>query len=680
MFGAFLFFLAAYLLGLSILKFLKIDIGKIEKVASVVIGVVSLSLILYFGAFIFGLTQGFIYTASIVLLVLSVLINFKQQKSGLTHFLSKVNSRNFLILIPGILRKSVINSREIFIWTFLFLLVVWLFGRALFFDPQGNLVAGDRLVWTDWPVHIGLSASFAWGDNFPAQNPTFAQEPLRYPFFADFVTGVLWKLGMPLPTALALPAIVLIMAFFWIFVEFTREILEEIKLLKGLKSLKFLPLILSLFWGGIGFVYYFKDILASGGFATGNFYPVREYTFWQEKGLWFFTFLYSEILPQRAFIFGLPLFFLILYLVKTGIENFRSSGKQQLVLAGILAGLMPYFHTHTYLSLLFLVVTVAIVTGMFIVISSGALAKSRNLIRHSSDKRFLDYARDDARWKQYLQSLFLFFLPFGVLSLLQLPLFLGQFGGWPFEFGWMKGSENFFWFWLKNTGLFIPLALWGLWKGKLSGFGKLVMGASWILFILPNLFHFAPWGYDNLKILTYWYLLGSIAVVAGLVRIRKIRVIGGIGVVLLFLSLTLSGLIEVGRIFDTPKSQITLWSKQDQELAETIKTKTEPEAVFLAAAIHDHPVVSLAGRKIVIGYPGNSWSWGLKNWDSRFKDVKTMFRGGETARELWKKYGIDYIIISDRERYFDAQIDEEFMQQNGELVIEQGTTKIYKIE
>ncbi len=652
-----LFFIAAYLLGKSILKLGKIEIPAIEKAASIVIGLVMLNLVLYFAAGVFGLTQELIITICLIGLIGAI---------GLERYFFPERSQRLILIrifdsVPLHSGKKLFqfiknNFSQIFIWGFLFLLIVWLFGRALFIDPQGNLVAGDRLVWTDWPLHIGMAASFAWGDNFPAQNPTFAGEPLRYPFFADFLTGVLWKLGLPLPTALALPAIVLVLAFFGIFVQLCREILAEVGSFASeikFEGFKFLPLILSLFWGGLGFVYYFQDLLKSGGFITGNFFPIREYTFWQEKNLWFFTFLYSEILPQRAFIFGLPLFFLVLYLVKSGVVRLNEDGKRQIVLAGILAGVMPFFHTHSYLSLVFLAGAIGVI---------GAV----RIVRGSKTDR-----------KRFFQALFLFFLPLGVLSILQLPLFLDQFRGWPFEFGWMKGTDNFFWFWFKNTGFFIPLTLLG--QGKLGKSGKLIVGASWILFILPNLFHFAPWGYDNLKILTYWYLLSSIGATVALYQIKQIRLIGPVSAILIFLTLILSGIIEIARIVDTPKNQIGLWSKADQELAVEVKNKTEPRAVILAAAIHDHPVEALAGRRMVIGYPGNSWSWGLKDWDVRFQDVKTMFGGGEVAKNLWKKYGVDYIIISDRERYMDSQIAEEFIRQNGEEVIVKGNTKVYKI-
>jgi hypothetical protein len=280
--------------------------------------------------------------------------------------------------------------------------------------------------------------------------------------------------------------------------------------------------------------------------------------------------------------------------------------------------------------------------------------------------------------KRWLKAIFLYGVPFVILAFVQLPLFLLQKRELPFVFGWMKNDENVVWFWFKNTGMFIPLALLGLWRGKIAIHLKLAGIAAWSLFILPNLFQFARWGYDNLKIFTYWYLISAFFAVVALVLIWRIRFVGPIVAVLLFISLTLSGVVEVSRILDTKRVQIGLWSREDQEFAQAVKTQTEPTAVFLTAAIHDHPVASLAGRKIVIGYPGNSWSWGLDGWSERETDVHAMFRG-DRLPELVIKYTISYIVVGDRERWFEPKLNEAAIAQQAELVLEQGSTKVYKV-
>lgn len=639
-----LFFFTSFFAGLVLIEKTKIETEGFRLPAALVLGSVILTLLLFISGFIFPFSK--ITLLTIILLVL--VISFWMAKALIPPVWYKLKSK---------LSKR--NAYEYAAILFIVLLIFWLFGRALYVNEAGFVTAGDRLVWTDWPVHIGIASSFAWGRNFPPQNPMFAGVPLVYPFFADFLSGVFLALGVPLPLAFTLPGIILTLSFCALFITFAYTLLWESRIFKKwevihIKIAAYLSLFTSLFWGGLGFVFWLQEALVDEVFFVEKLLsPVREYTFWAEKGLWFFTFLYSEILPQRAFLFGLPLFFLVLLLLSRGWEK---QVNRNFLAAGIIAGSLPFFHTHTYLSLSFLMLTIFTIGGV------------------------VTFIIKKIPQRQYLKALFLFSLPFGVLSVIQLPLFVGQSQAIRFAFGWMKTTDNFFIFWLKNTGLFIPLWWLGFWKGKFTGKIKLLGIASWILFILPNLFHFAPWGYDNLKILTYWYLIGSVFVLSALFFISRKGGWGKVIAIIFFLTLVLSGVNEVGRLIDTPKVQISLWSPEAQELGEVIKRKTEPEAVFLTAAIHDHPVSALSGRKIVIGYPGNMWSWGLKGWDERERDVHAMFKGGDEAVKLWKKYGIDYIIVSDRERWFEKELNEEFIRENGELVLDQGTARIYKIK
>lgn len=646
MWVALLFFLVSSLFGYALVKLLKLEASPLVVLStSVLLGTVATALLFFFTAWVVPVSQMSLVIELVVLAGVSIYF----LKNNLAAFQKS--------LWEGIWKLFSCSHREKLLGLFFIVLVVWLFGRSLFFDNKGQLFAGDRLVWTDWPVHMAIAASFAWGHNFPPQNPTFAGIPLIYPFFSDFVSGLLLALGASLPQAFIVPGMVLTLAFFGLYVAVGSRLLKASKLFKDLLALKLTAmgaLFLSLFWGGLGWVYWLAEAFTNETTLVETLLaPAREYTFWWDKGLWFFTFLYSEILPQRGFLFGLPMFFLVLLLVYEGWQKRRLSN---FVIAGFLSGLMPFFHTHSYLSLVILAITLG---------SIGAIGLIKG---------------DKAYKKKYLEAVFLFFLPFSVLSLIQLPLFLPQSQGFPWRFGWMKEGENFFLFWFKNTGFFWPLFILGFWKGKFSGFVKALGIASSALFILPNLFQFAPWGYDNLKIFTYWYLIGAPFVMVGLFWIWRIRLIGPLCASLLFLSLTLSGVVEVGRITDTENVRVGLWVREDQEFAELIRQKTSPEAVFLTAAIHDHPVVSLAGRKILLGFPGNSWSWGIRDWYEREQDVHVMFRGGEAASELWKKYGIDYIVVGSRERGFERNLDEGFIAQNGELVLEKGTTKVYKVK
>lgn len=644
--SAILFFFICFLFGYLLVSKLKLVFSPLfALLVSLILGTTLVTLILFFASWVVPMTK------------LSLMIEL-----GVTGFLAVWLLKSTWYLRSLSKLKQQIRGwsvREKLAWAFLVILVIWLFGRSIFYDTNGQLWAGDRLVWVDWPLHIAMATNFAFGHNVPPQNPTFAGIPLIYPFFADFVSGVLMALGSDLPRAFAVPGIVLTLGFFGIYVKFGSDVLRQSQSLRVLKSLRMNvigALVLSLFWGGLGWVFWLKEAFANElTLVETLLMPPREYTFWGEKGLWFFTFLYSEILPQRAFLFGLPLFFLVLLLVYRG---WQSRSKKHFLIAGVVGGIMPFFHTHAFISL-----------GILSVSAMGV-----GLIGHLGSLGLLK-----KNWKEYVVFLMYFVVPFGILSALQLPMFLTSGREIPFQFGWMKENEHFVLFWFKNTGLFIPLYLLGLWKGKFDRFSKVLGIAAWSLFILPNLFRFAPWGYDNLKIFTFWYLIGSLFVMAGLVWVSRLGHQGKMSAVLLFVSLILSGVVEVGRILPTNHVKVGLWQKEDQELAAEIRENTSPSDVFLTAAVHDHPVSTLAGRKILLGFPGNSWSWGIKGWDTREQDVHTMFRGGEEAKSLWKKYGVDYIIVSEREKWFEPNLNDEYIRNNSQLVIEKEGTRIYKL-
>ena len=102
--------------------------------------------------------------------------------------------------------------------------------------------------------------------------------------------------------------------------------------------------------------------------------------------------------------------------------------------AGFVAGLLPLVHAHSFVA----------------VMGVGACLALINF----------------KRWREWL----IFLVTASVIALPQLlwsthgsavktSAFIG------FQFGWDSGDENFFWFWFKNTGLFIPLLIAALlWK------------------------------------------------------------------------------------------------------------------------------------------------------------------------------------------------------------------------
>jgi len=626
-----LFFIASVGLGLTILEAAKIVLPSYIKIFfAIILGVIVNILV------IFGISQVFGLNITNVLIATS-----------LTFFPSLI----FLTKRPGafeIFGKLEVKKNPFIVGSLLVLgiFIVVFFFKSIYVNENG-IIAGNRLVWTDWPVHIAIISSFVHGNNFPPQNPLYAGQTISYPFFADFLSAVLQVLGASLKTSLIIPGIILGISVI-VLIYFLGIILT------GSKKTAIVGLFIGIFWGGLGFLYFLQDLLTSSNFWQTLLFPPHEYTFYGEKNLWFFSFLYSELLPQRGFLFGLPMFLLGLIFLILGISRNKNS---YLLASGCLVAIMPFFHMHSYLSFLFLISVLIPLTILTDFIQYG-LAKA----------------------KSHLAAIiFCFLLPIVTLGLIQLPLFislnLSQTVG--LNWGWMKGHENIFLFWFKNTGFFWPLFIFAIFKIKLAPVARNVLIASVILFILPNIIRFAPWPYDNLKIMTYWYLIGAFFVAESLLYFYKKNDLGKIIATVLFITLIISGVIEVTRIFNTQKTKINLWSRNDIELADVIIAKTEPRSLILTAAIHDHPVTALAGRKIIIGFPGNAWSWGLADWSQRETDVHTMFKGGPSF--LFNKYKVDYVLISPRERNFEPRLNEDYFAKNFTFVSGGPDYKLYQI-
>jgi len=629
------FFIASFFVGQAILEATQIILVlPIRHIVAVILGIIINTLVIFGTSFVFGLNLVNVLTVISLTFLLSVIFLFK--KADWQTFFEDLEIRNHWLVL---LSFSVLS-----------IFIIVLFFKSIYVDSQG-ITAGNRLVWTDWPVHLAIISSFVYGNNFPPQNPLYAGQLISYPFFADFLSAILQILGAGLKTSLVVPGILLALSSISLLYYLGTLLVER-------KSTVIIGMFVGLFWGGLGFWYFFQDLVKSSNFWATLTFPPHEYTFYQEKNLWFFSFLYSELIPQRSFLFGLPMFLISLILLIIGISQRK---KTYLLLAGFLTAIMPFFHMHSYISLL-LLSNIFIPLTILITFFHQGFKKAK---------------------EQLAAVIFYFLLPIIGLGLIQLPFFLSlnlnQTIG--LNFGWMEGKENFFLFWFKNTGFFWPLMLFAFWKTNLSTLAKTLAISSILLFVLSNIFRFAPWSYDNLKIMTFWYFIGAFLVAKSLVYFYQKNYLGKILAVLLISTLTFSGIIEVTRVLNTQKAKINLWSKDDIELANTIIAKTEPNSVILTAAIHDHPVTALAGRRIIIGFPGNAWSWGLTDWAQREADVHTLLKADQIYTPyLLKKYKVDYVLISSREKYFEPAVNEQYFAQNAKFIAGGENYKLYQIK
>jgi hypothetical protein len=206
------------------------------------------------------------------------------------------------------------------------------------------------------------------------------------------------------------------------------------------------------------------------------------------------------------------------------------------------------------------------------------------------------------------------------------------------------------WFWLKNTGAFIPLLIIALlWKPK-----DYLVPRKFLLFYLPftlcffipNVLKLAPWVWDNIKILFYWWIASAPIVALLLARLWERNVWNRLMAASLFVILTLAGALDIFPLL-TGQGEYQEFDRDGVMFAETIKQTTPPTATILHAPIHNTPIF-LTGRRSIMGYPGHIWTHGL-DFGPREAEIKLIYGGAPDAPALLEKYGVDYVVVGPQE-------------------------------
>ena len=546
--------------------------------------------------------------------------------------------------------------------------VLWrVFSRAVIQDETG-LSTGLLNNFGDLPFHLSVITSFAFGNNFPPEDPTYAGVRFTYPFISDFVSAVFVKCGADLRQSMFIENFILGMAFIGVLHRWALVMLRD-----RLAAI-ITPLIVVLN-GGMGWVKLFEKAGTDEGGLFGvltNLPP--SFTVIPETTWRWGNAISALLVPQRGFLMGLPLAtiaFTQWWLATDKIrqaekpsqgKNPRSKPKsmwtedtetrfpisvRRMIAAGFAAGLLPLVHAHSF---------------VVVMVMAGCLA----LIQR--------------RWRDW----FAFFVVASAIAIPQLlwstmhsSVDASSFFAW--EVGWDHGKENPIFFWLRNTGLFIPLIFAALLMKDDEYFVPrrlLVFYLPFTLcFIVPNFVKMAPWIWDNIKVLFYWWLASAPIVALLLAKLwHRGGPIHRIAAVLLFVGVTFAGALDVAGI--TLRSiKYQVFDSAGMRFAELVKEQTPPRALIVHAPVHNTPVF-LTGRRSLMGYPGHIWTHGLE-FMRREGEVKRMYLGAPDANQLINDFGIDYAVIGPHERMI-APVNEAFFSRF-QKVGEVGEYKLYKI-
>ncbi len=244
-------------------------------------------------------------------------------------------------------RAKNINGSRIFGFAYylLIFIVLWFFFDRAMFETKDGIFTGGSQNLGDLPFHLGAIFSFTEGNNFPPQNPSFANAKFTYPFIVDFIAACFVKLGEKVEDAMFVQNITLSFSLVVLLEQFT------VKLVKNKLAGKIAPLLL-LFCGGFGFALFFRDYWQDGRSIIEFIWHIeKDYTIRNET-LRFGNSLTVLFLTQRGFLLGLPIVLLIL----TGLWKLFSTEKKDnnliinplsLIILGLLAGMLPLIHAHS---------------------------------------------------------------------------------------------------------------------------------------------------------------------------------------------------------------------------------------------------------------------------------------------------------------------------------------------
>lgn len=471
--------------------------------------------------------------------------------------------------------------------------------------------AGDEL-WVfspnnlgDFSLHLTYVRYLANGAPFWPQSPIFAGEPLTYPVGMDLFNSLLAVLGLDV-----------LRGFIWV-------------------GLIMSACAAAMLWRwGRGFAV--AGFLFAGGtlgfaiFIRGQLIDYQADAAWSGSGL---TVAWKSLplalfVTQRGLLFALPAGLALLASWRARFfEPGREDQRLPLWSEWLLYAAMPVFHLHTFLFFSF-------VAALWFMCIGPARKHLAVLVA-------------------------LAFVPATALVWCVTGGFHGA-SMISLHLGWMQGDQNFFRFWLTNFGVFLPLVVWLIVelvrrRGPLSAIALIAPAA--VVFFACCLFKFAPWEWDNTKLMLWSYLavlppLWEVLLAGRREWLRAIAcfvlffsgfvsLLGGLrGELVTGEDRSATTLPRIGYSLGTLCSEIdgAAWAARDIPITDS----------FLAHPNYNHALL-LAGRVVVMGYEGHLWSHGL-DYAPRRDAIAQVLRGEPGWREAAQRLGARWLYWGEQER------------------------------
>ncbi|MBT94426.1 MAG: hypothetical protein CL431_00445 [Acidimicrobiaceae bacterium] len=509
---------------------------------------------------------------------------------------------------------------------------------------SGGVAVSHLSVYGDWSAHLSYAASFAYSDNFPPELPTATGENFSYHFGVDWFSAMFIPLGNNIFSAMEISTILLASALPPIlYFGYQRFVSNN-------RAALFAVLIFLLSGGTAAFFRFLVEDLPDKGPSVLLNLP-RSYAFDGFDRNWVDNAVTGFLYPQRPTLIGFSAVIIVIVLLW---ENRKMKTPSIYVSAGVITGCLPIFHIFSFGALLMLSIFWAVT----------------NL------KKYWLY----------------FFTP---TLLLGIPVLIWQ---WPDRSGrgwhllWVLGKSSwnhnifdFFWFWILNTGLFIPIAVLGMMRTS-KEIKKFALPIFAFL-VIPNIAIWHFWIGNNAKYVILFLLLTAPFVgeqIEALLKGRRLRKMLSI---VLLITLLFTGALDVWRAMDktTGPYPVEYLTGSDVLVGEWILKNTHKEATFATANTNTHPVRVLTGRSVISGSPGRLNDLGV-DWNSRDQDLRSIYQLEEEFSALLTKYKVTHLVLGPLEKlhyglmenHHDL-LEKELVLKGAQLVYDQANYQVFDV-
>lgn len=595
-------------------------------------------------------------------------------------------------------------ARRKFLWVIgamclLFGFLVW---KSFLFE--NGRIYSSQATYGDMSMHLSFITSLARQGHFPPDYSLLPGIRLSYPFLSDSVSSSLYLFGASLKLSYFLPMALAGAQVFFGFYLFAARLLKS----KGQAAFAWLLFFLN---GGFGFLYFLGGGKENFTRIFTGFYQTP--TNYVEGNIRWVNVVADMMLPQRATLFGWSVLFPALYLLVRAVFE---GERRYYLYAGVLAGLMPMIHTHSFLAF-------ALVCGVWlaaallravsrerqgvfvcrvlILLGLPGMCLLQSVLGRLNDQNFLLWVvcglaagylallgfliwkcARRLGWKALLETWGVLLLAACVLALPQLFFWtFRQVGGGDFlrgHFGWVicQKEENYLWFYLKNIGLAAVLALGGLLFGKAEKFGRYAPALA--IWLLAELVEFQPNDYDNNKLLyaAFAFLCCAAAEFAGtlLGKLKNRGVRTALGTAGVFLC-AFSAVLTLGR---EAVAKYELFGDGAIALCGYVEENLPADAVILTDQRHNNEIAALSGRNIVCGSPAYLFYHGLP-YAKNEHAAREMYERPAESKDWFREMEVDYVLVSDFE-LSSYQVDTKAIEKLFPKIYDDGVRKLYRVE